>query len=123
MIKILHTSDWHLGRTLYSKKRYEEFETFLHWVQRTVQQNNIDVLLIAGDIFDNGTPSNKAQELYYQFLSSMAVSNCRQVVITAGNHDSPSFLSAPKELLKFLDIHVISRADEIKDEVCYVCEF
>ncbi len=117
MIKILHTSDWHLGRTLYGKKRYEEFEAFLLWIQETVQQNEIDVLLIAGDIFDNGTPSNKAQELYYQFLSGMAKSTCRHVVITAGNHDSPSFLNAPKEILKFLDVHIVSHIDDWEEEV------
>ena len=67
-MKILHTSDWHIGRTLYEKKRYDEFEQFFIWLLQTLESENIDVLLIAGDIFDTGTPSNKAQELYYKFL-------------------------------------------------------
>jgi len=67
-MKILHTSDWHLGRTLYGRKRYEEGEAFLNWLAGLIEEENIDVLLVAGDVFDNSTPSNRAQELYYRFL-------------------------------------------------------
>jgi len=118
MVKILHTSDWHIGRTLYGRKRYEEFESFLTWLSETIQQNEIDVLLVAGDVFDTSAPSNRAQELYYRFLCRVAASSCRHVVIAAGNHDSPSFLNAPKELLKALDIHVVGSSTESpEDEV------
>ena len=109
-MKILHTSDWHIGRTLYGRKRYEEFAPFLSWLGETIQQNAIDALLVAGDIFDTSAPSNRAQELYYRFLCRVAASSCRHVVIIAGNHDSPSFLNAPKELLKALDVHVVGSA-------------
>jgi exonuclease SbcD len=74
------------------------------------------VLLVAGDVFDNSTPSNHAQELYYRFLYRVAaVPNCH-VVVTAGNHDSPSFLNAPRELLKFLNIHVVGCASESPED-------
>ena len=117
-LRLLHTSDWHIGRTLYGRKRYEEFEAFLTWLAETIQQNEIDALLVAGDVFDTSAPSNRAQELYYRFLCRMAASSCRHVVVVAGNHDSPSFLSAPKELLKALDVHVIGSASEApEDEV------
>ena len=117
-MKILHTSDWHIGKTLYGKKRYEEFESFLAWLAETIQQYQINVLLVAGDVFDTSAPSNRAQALYYHFLCKVASSICRHVVIIAGNHDSPSFLSAPKELLKALDIHVVGNACEnTSDEV------
>lgn len=117
-MKILHTSDWHIGRTLYGRKRYEEFEAFLTWLSETIQQNEIDALLVAGDIFDTSAPSNRAQELYYRFLCRVAASSCRHVVVVAGNHDSPSFLNAPKELLKALDVHVVgSSAESPEDEV------
>ncbi len=117
-MKILHTSDWHLGRTLYGKKRHAEFEAFLLWLAETVQCEAIDVLLVAGDVFDSSAPSNRAQELYYRFLCRVAASTCRHVVLIAGNHDSPSFLNAPKELLKALDVHVVGNptadpADEV----------
>lgn len=117
-MKVLHTSDWHIGRTLYGRKRYEEFESFLTWLTETIQQNEIDVLLVAGDVFDTSTPSNRAQELYYRFLCRVAASPCRHVVVVAGNHDSPSFLNAPKELLKALDVHVVGNSsDNPEDEV------
>ena len=117
-MKIIHTSDWHIGRALYGCKRYEEFEAFLAWLGEFIVKDHVDVLLVAGDIFDNSTPSNRAQELYYHFLYRVANSSCRHVVITAGNHDSPSFLNAPKEVLRFLNVHVVgSVSDSPKDDV------
>ena len=109
-MKVLHTSDWHLGRTLYGRKRYKEFEAFLNWLVVTVTQHAVDVLLVAGDVFDTHTPSHHAQTLYYRFLHQVAASSCRHVVVIAGNHDSPAFLEAPKELLKALNVHVIGQA-------------
>jgi exonuclease SbcD len=117
-MKILHTSDWHIGRALYSRKRYEECEAFLNWLSGLIESEHIDVLLVAGDVFDNSTPSNHAQELYYRFLCRVAAAANRHVVVTAGNHDSPSFLNAPKELLRFLNVHVVGCAsDSPADEV------
>ncbi len=117
-MKILHTSDWHIGRTLFGRKRYEECEAFLIWLEETLHQEQVDTLLVAGDVFDTGTPSNHAQELYYRFLSRVAASSCRHVVVIAGNHDSPSFLNAPRELLKALHVHVIGGvSDNREDEV------
>ena len=117
-MKIIHTSDWHIGRSLYGRKRYEESEAFLDWLVKLISAENVDALLVAGDVFDNSTPSNQAQELYYRFLCRVAESSCRHVVITAGNHDSPSFLNAPREVLRYLNVHVIgsitgSAADEV----------
>jgi exonuclease SbcD len=115
-MKLLHTSDWHIGRALYNRKRYDEFEAFLNWLAELIERENIDVLLVAGDIFDNTTPSNRAQELYYRFLCRVAASANRHVVVIAGNHDSPSFLDAPRELLKFLNVHVVGCASEHPDD-------
>ena len=115
-MKILHTSDWHLGRTLYGKKRYAEFSAFLNWLAETIEQENIDVLLVAGDIFDTSTPGNQAQQLYYKFLCQAAASCCRHIVIIAGNHDSPSFLNAPRELLRSLNVHVVALISEDNEE-------
>ncbi|MBX3640949.1 MAG: exonuclease SbcCD subunit D C-terminal domain-containing protein [Nitrosomonas sp.] len=117
-MKILHTSDWHLGRALYGRKRYMEFEHFLDWLLETIVQEQADVLLVAGDVFDTGTPGNSAQMLYYRFLHRVAASCCRHVVIIAGNHDSPSFLNAPRELLKALDVHVVGNlTEDLNDEL------
>ena len=115
-MKILHTSDWHLGRALYGRKRYAEYEAFLNWLAALIESEDIDVLLVAGDVFDNSTPSNHSQELYYRFLYRLAAAPNRHVVVTAGNHDSPSFLNAPRELLKFLNIHVVGCASESPED-------
>ena len=117
-LTILHTSDWHLGRRLYGRMRYDEFEAFLSWLQDTISAQQVDVLIVAGDIFDTMTPSNKAQALYYEFLGTVSKSCCQHVVIVAGNHDSPTFLDAPSNVLKFLNVHVVGTACEnLNDEV------
>ena len=115
-MKILHTSDWHLGRYLYRQKRYEEFETFLNWLVKVIKEEQIDALIVAGDIFDNTTPSNQAQKLYYRFLAKVASGGCRNIVITAGNHDSPSFLNAPSQILEALNVFVVGNASEENPE-------
>jgi len=117
-MKVLHTSDWHLGRSLYGQKRYAEFGQFLDWLSESIQTEQVDILLVAGDIFDTSAPSNRAQSLYYQFLCRVAASPCRHIIVIAGNHDSPTFLDAPKALLRSLDVHVIGAAtDNIDDEI------
>ncbi len=117
-MKILHTSDWHIGRALYGRKRYEEFERFLDWLIGCIEAERVEALLIAGDLFDNGTPSNRALELYYRFLCRCAGVGCRHVVVTAGNHDSPSLLNAPRDLLRFLNVHVVGcMAEAVDDEL------
>ena len=117
-LTILHTSDWHLGPRLYGRMRYEEFEAFLSWLQETISAHKVDVLIVAGDIFDTMTPSNRAQALYYEFLGKVSKLCCEHIVIVAGNHDSPTFLDAPSKVLKFLNVHVIGTAcDDLNDEV------
>ena len=117
-MRLLHTSDWHLGRSLYGRRRHEEFAAFLDWLLATLHEQRIDALLVAGDVFDTGTPGTRAQELYYQFLARVAASGCRHVVIIAGNHDSPAFLDAPRGLLRALHVHVVGQAqDDPADEV------
>ncbi|MDR2164752.1 MAG: exonuclease SbcCD subunit D C-terminal domain-containing protein [Zoogloeaceae bacterium] len=119
MLTLLHTSDWHLGRALYGRKRHDEFAAFLDWLVDTMRQESADILVVAGDIFDSAAPTNQAQALYYDFLCRVAAGAvCRHVVVIAGNHDSPSFLDAPGELLKTLDVHVVGRKrDDPADEV------
>lgn len=109
-IKVLHTSDWHLGRNLYGRRRQAEFAAFLDWLLVCMASQQVDVLVVAGDIFDTSTPGTAAQELYYRFLAQVAASACRHVVIVGGNHDSPSFLDAPSGLLRALDVHVVGQA-------------
>ncbi|MFV0471183.1 MAG: exonuclease SbcCD subunit D C-terminal domain-containing protein [Paludibacteraceae bacterium] len=118
-MKILHTSDWHLGRTLYSKKeRKEEHIAFLEWLLKTIKENSINLLLIAGDVFDTASPSSTAQKMYYDFLIKVRNSGCDHVIVIGGNHDSPSFLNAPKDILLALNVSVTGNASEnIEDEI------
>ena len=110
-MRILHTSDWHIGRKLKDHDRSEEFRNFFCWLEDIIRSENIDVLLVAGDIFDTRSPSVTSQEIYYSFLGRIAKNtSCRHIVITAGNHDYPAFLDAPAELLKLSRINVIGRA-------------
>lgn len=117
-MNILHTSDWHLGHSLYSRRRDDEFESFLKTLLEIIRQNQVDVLLIAGDVFDSSTPSLTAQRMYYQFLAEVRTTSCRHVVVIGGNHDSPSLLNAPRELLMALNVYVIGQVTEKpEDEV------
>lgn len=112
--RILHSADWHLGKLLYGKSRHEEFCAFLDWLLSVIDTHQIDALLLAGDIFDTMNPGSEAQKLYYNFLAQLTKSSCRHVIVTAGNHDSPSLIDAPKALLSVLNIHAIGTpSDEV----------
>ena len=100
MVKIIATSDWHLGNLFHGNDRLPEHKHFLHWLLQQLAEHQPDALLVAGDVFDNGNPSAAAQSAYYEFLAD-ATQTCpqMQIVITAGNHDSASRLEAPRPLL------------------------
>ena len=99
-MKIITTSDWHIGNLFHGNDRLPEHEHFLNWLLSQIREQQPDALLIAGDIFDNGNPSAAAQSAYYEFLAD-ATQACpdMQILITAGNHDSASRLEAPRALL------------------------
>ena len=99
-MRVLHTSDWHIGHQFHNRKRDDEFAAFLNWILNTVKERRIDALIVAGDVFDSSAPPNSAVRLYYEFLRELQETPCRAAVITGGNHDSPSFLNAPRELLR-----------------------
>lgn len=100
-MRLLHTSDWHLGQTLHNYERSYEHQCFLDWLVDTLVDEQIDVLLIAGDIYDNANPSSNAQRQLYRFLQqARARVPHLQVVVIAGNHDSPGRLEAPTPLLE-----------------------
>ena len=116
-MRIIHTSDWHLGHTLMDKTREEEMKSFFSFLIDVLIKERVDALLISGDIFDTGTPSNAALSLYYSFLASIKNTECKDVFIIAGNHDSPSLLSAPKEILEMVNVHIYATKEDIKPYV------
>jgi exonuclease SbcD len=85
-MKILHTADWHLGHRLHEQSQFEEQCQFLNWLELYINDSQIDVLLISGDIFDTGVPSAQSQKMYYDFLINLKKTSCQHVVITGGNH-------------------------------------
>ena len=107
-MKILHTSDWHIGQVFKSFSRQVEHEMFFVWLKDTIVKEEIEVLLVAGDIFDVNNPSSAALKTYYNFLTSLQNTTCRKIIITGGNHDGIATLDAPKELLEVLNIDVVS---------------
>ena len=120
-MRILHTSDWHIGHALYAKKRLSEHEQFLSWLSGQIREKDIGALVVSGDVFDTGAPGGQAQRLYYDFLTSLLGTGCRTVVIVAGNHDSPSMLEAPARVLERLHIHIIGLPAEPQRHVIPLC--
>ncbi len=109
-MRILHTSDWHLGQTLAQQSRYEEHTAFLEQLLELIRERNIEAMLLCGDVYDNGTPSTAAQRLFFDFLARLARTPCRHLVVVGGNHDSPSMLEATRgvlENIQSLCVHVI----------------
>ena len=107
-MRLLHTSDWHLGHTLHSVSRTEEHERFLGWLLDTLLTEQVDALLVAGDIFDTANPSVVAQTMWFRFLgAARAAMPDLDVVVIGGNHDSPGRLDAPDPILSALRVHVI----------------
>jgi len=107
MIRILHTSDWHLGATLEGVSRDEEHRQFLKWLKELLCQEQVEVLVVSGDVFDQVQPSAEAQRMYFGFLHGAQDTPLRQVVVVGGNHDSAARLDAPRELLGGLGVHVV----------------
>lgn len=116
-MKILHTADWHLGKRLYRYDLTDDHIRFLDWLSDTIEERQIDVLVIAGDVFDTTNPNDGSMQLYYQFLTRMLPLQ-RKIIVTGGNHDSASKLNAPRDLLRHLNIHVVGcTAKDFANEV------
>lgn len=107
MIKILHTADWHLGKKLDSFSRLEEQILVMNEIIEIADQQQVDLVLIAGDLFDNFNPSVEAVELFYKTLKRLSNNGKRPVVAISGNHDSPSLIDAPDPLARECGIILI----------------
>ena len=107
-MRIIHTSDWHLGQYFYGKSRANEHQQFLTWLLAQVTLHNIDAIIVAGDIFDTSTPPSYAREMYFDFIARLQGSNC-QLIILAGNHDSVAMLSESQAVLASLSTRVITQ--------------
>ena len=108
-MRLLHTSDWHLGQNFYSKSRAAEHDAFLTWLLDRAQEHEVDAIIVAGDIFDTGSPPSYARELYNRFVVQLQQTGCRLVVL-AGNHDSVAMLNESRDILAFLHTTVVANA-------------
>jgi len=120
-MRILHTSDWHIGKKIYGEDRLDEYARFLDWLLETIIDRNVDVLLVSGDVFDSSMPPARATDLYYRFLFNLYGQTRTHAVIIAGNHDSAVRLAAPGQFLKMARMHVVGDIrDSAKDCVIHL---
>jgi exonuclease SbcD len=116
-MRIIHTSDWHLGHQLHGVSREREHAAFLAWLVDVCEQEAADAVLITGDVFDGSNPPASAQAAWYGFLADVAARRPGvQVVVIGGNHDSPARLEAPAPLLERMRVHVIGALPRVEDE-------
>lgn len=115
-MKFIHTADWHLGNMMHDIDRTEEAAAFLKWLKSEIEHVGAQALIIAGDIFDIVNPSNVAKTQYYKFLASLLKTNCTNVVVVGGNHDSGTLLDAPAGVLEALNIKVVGSINGRKVE-------
>ncbi|ANE76404.1 exonuclease subunit SbcD [Dickeya solani] len=116
-MRIIHTSDWHLGQYFYTRSRAPEHQAFLHWLVQQVEQYQADAVIVAGDVFDNGAPPSYAREIYNHFVVALQRTGC-QLVVMGGNHDSVATLNESRALLACLNTRVIAGFDgDIHEQV------
>ncbi|NIG19505.1 exonuclease subunit SbcD [Pantoea sp. Al-1710] len=108
-MRIIHTADWHLGQFFYSKSRAAEHQAFLDWLLAQITQHQVDALIIAGDLFDTGSPPSYAREMFNRFVVALQPTHC-ELIVLAGNHDSVATLNESRELLACLSTRVITSA-------------
>ncbi|MBA3821687.1 MAG: exonuclease subunit SbcD, partial [Deltaproteobacteria bacterium] len=108
-MRVLHTSDWHLGHTLRGEVTREyEHGAFLDWLLATCVREAADALVITGDVFDSATPPASAERMWFELVAGARRARpAMDIVAIAGNHDSPARLGAPSSVLRELGVHVI----------------
>ncbi len=117
-MRLLHTSDWHLGHTLKEVTREHEHAAFLTWLLETCAREAPDVLVITGDVFDSGTPPASAERMWFELLAKARRARpAMDIIAIAGNHDSPARLGAASSVLRELNVHVIGNLPRNMDDV------
>jgi exonuclease SbcD len=112
-MKLLHTADWHLGKRLQEFSRLEEQKLVLDEICQIADRENVDLVLLAGDIFDTFNPTHEAVELLYKTLKRLSKNGTRPIIAISGNHDSTQFVEAPDPLARELGILFYSRYDSV----------
>lgn len=115
-MRFIHTADWHLGNYMHGIDRVKESSNFLAWLKGQIIENDVEALVIAGDVFDTANPSNGARGQYFRFLASLLDTCCKNVLIVGGNHDSGAMLDTSKEILEALNIQVVGSIWDMSPE-------
>lgn len=116
-MKIITTADWHIGNMFHGIDRLPEHRHFMKWLLARIEEEKPDLLLVAGDVFDNSNPSAQAQTEYYDFLSQLAeVAPQMVTVVTSGNHDSGMRLQAPQKILRKSRIEIRGAVERWADD-------
>ncbi|WP_300358638.1 exonuclease subunit SbcD [Fusobacterium sp.] len=115
-MKILHTSDWHLGKKLDGYERIEEQKKFLSDLLNIIENNDIDILIVAGDIYDSPNPPIEAERIYYDFVKKIGNLKKCAVIIISGNHDSGKRLTVTRNIEKDFGIIILESPTEVIDE-------
>lgn len=115
-MKFIHTADWHLGNRMHDLDRREEYTAFFKWLSEKIVSEKADALVVSGDIFDTANPPTEAKAMYVSFLASLYNTDCRNIIITGGNHDSGSLLNSDKPIFEHLHIHVVGTVSNLKPE-------
>lgn len=116
MMKIIHTSDWHIGQTLHQYQRDDEHRFFFNQLKNIILEVKPDALIVSGDIFHSATPTVVSQRIYYHALVELSqLLDDFQIIVTAGNHDSPSRIEAPRELWEAFNVTVVGNLDFYRD--------
>lgn len=111
-MKVLHTSDWHIGQIFHNYSREEEHKYFFEQLKSIIINEKPDVIVLTGDVFHTATPTIVSQRLYYNFIVELSrLDPDLQIVITSGNHDSPSRLEAPRPLWEAFNVSVVGMLD------------
>ena len=122
-MKIIHTSDWHLGARLHEEDRSAEHGAFLDWLLGQIKAERPDALLVAGDVFDTSAPSASAMKAYHSFIMrAYSEARCRNIVVTGGNHDSPSWLGMSRQILECLGTTVVPAGEDDPERECVLVE-
>ncbi|MCF2860739.1 exonuclease SbcCD subunit D C-terminal domain-containing protein [Pseudoalteromonas sp. Cnat2-41] len=120
-MRLLHTSDWHLGQLFYEHTRVQEHHAFLTWLIGELNRQAVDVLLVSGDIYHTATPPTQAENQLYEFVkAAKAACPTLHIVIIAGNHDSAKRITTAQPLLAQFDTHVVGRFDFQRPELSVI---
>jgi len=120
MFRLLHTADWHIGKSLAGYDRTGEWEVFFQRLIKTIEEQSPDLMIVAGDVFDSATPSNVSANMYYNLIETLHTKYpTLKIVITSGNHDSQSYLNAPKEILHYFNAEVVGSVARDDDGICF----